>query len=211
MKRVILPVFAIALLGAFSTSLRADPVYVGGQNLDVHSWQSGLFYDTPGGTFDHIQFQIDTGSTTAFNNNSSNSPETFEMPSASYLSDGWTVNTVDSNSNWLIANYSPGQASTFQFNFVFDDPQPPFVGIFYQLFSGDTAIESGYFYTPDSAIVPNGFGVGYGWGWSQDSSVISNSARIDAPVQPTPEPAGIVALLSLGGMGLIGLVWRRRR
>jgi len=30
-------------------------------------------------------------------------------------------------------------------------------------------------------------------------------------LQPVPEPVGLVALSGLGGMGLIGFVWRRRR
>jgi hypothetical protein len=45
-----------------------------------------------------------------------------------------------------------------------------------------------------------------GGGWDKDSDF--NVQVFGAAV---PEPVGIVALLGLGGMGLIGLVWRRRK
>ena len=84
MRRVISSVVVIALLWGFSPSVFADPVYIGGQNLDVHSWQSGEFSDDPGAPIDHMQFLIDTTNTSA----------TFEIGS-SQLSSGWTVNTDD--------------------------------------------------------------------------------------------------------------------
>ena len=203
MSRAICLMLVTAVALGFSQSLYADPVYFGGPPLDVHSWQSGGFQDTsPGGDIDHLQFIIDTA----------HSPgATFEVGS-SQLSSDWTVNTVDSNSTQLIANYLPGTGSSASvldpFNLVFNSPQPPFVGIFYQLFDGSNLVENGYFYTGDaaSANLPadfNGVDLGGGWGWSS-SFVSPDSARIDA-VQ-TPEPRASLAVQPIVGVGLIGLV-----
>jgi uncharacterized protein (TIGR03382 family) len=50
-----------------------------------------------------------------------------------------------------------------------------------------------------------------------DQSDSSEGANFNSPTtdliiegQAVPEPSGLVALLGLAGMGLVGLVWRRR-
>jgi hypothetical protein len=47
-------------------------------------------------------------------------------------------------------------------------------------------------------------------GWGSGNNVNSD-ANVQVFGNEVPEPTGIVALLGLGGMGLIGLVWRCRK
>jgi hypothetical protein len=107
----------------------------------------------------------------------------------------WLVaNNLDPESDWL------ENTNSVAFTLAFLSPPSAGVKIDYETFSG----------TPDAPnLVESGYLTYDGTTWSYTPSV-QTSAWQDA-VTPSPEPAGIVALSSLCCMGLIGLVWRRRK
>ncbi len=92
---------------------------------------------------------------------------------------------------------------------------------FYEAFAGATLVDTGYIgnlspsdpytYAPVAVSgagitdlqVNNGSGGGSSWEFGVGSLAFTPSA--------VPEPSRLIAVLSLCGMGLIGMVWRRRR
>ena len=67
-----------------------------------------------------------------------------------------------------------------------------------------------------TSIYTNSFAVGnvndvYGPQVVAALVVTTEGSRVLAAPFSVPEPAGLIAMLGIGGMGLIGLAWRRRR
>jgi hypothetical protein len=180
----------------------ADPTYIGASG-PTHSWASGWFeeadYHSPG-VFDEMKMEIDTGKTSA----------TFENGTSEF-SPGWEFTNTPTS---LTANYdSPAGTNMMFFDLVFNDPPPPFVGIYVQFLEGNQIVESGYFYRGSGEDVPGGHSAGGGWGFTTDWQMpVPQPDGSGGDSQSVPEPSAWIALLGLLATGLLigGRRWRSK-